>query len=74
MSDNELDKAQTRLELTEKKFKEKSKSLEEAKVEAENLKRLIEAKEKRLKVVNDQQSQNNGTLQTSTTRYHVILL
>jgi hypothetical protein len=33
-SDNELDKTQTKLELTEKKFKEKSKALEEAKEEA----------------------------------------
>ena len=63
-----MDKTQTKLELTEKKFKEKTKALEDAKSEAENLKKLIEVKEKRLKVVNDQLGQNNGSLQTSSSR------
>ena len=66
--DNELDKTQTRLEIAEKKFKEKSKALIEAKDEAAQLKKSIQAKEERLKKVNEQFNSQNGTLTNSSTR------
>jgi hypothetical protein len=40
----------------------------ENRVDAENLKKLIEIKEKRLKVVNEQLSHHNGTLVVSSSR------
>jgi septal ring factor EnvC (AmiA/AmiB activator) len=66
--DNELDKTQTRLEVAEKKFKEKSKALTEAKEEAIQLKKQIQIKEERLKKVNEQFSSQNGTLTISSSR------
>ena len=69
--DNELDKTQTRLEVAEKKFKEKSKAFIEAKEEAVELKKQIQIKEERLKKVNEQFNSQNGTLTNSSTRYEL---
>ena len=66
--DNELDKTQTKLELAEKKFKEKSKALIEAKEDAIQLKKQIEVKEQRLKKINEQLNSNGNSLLTSSSK------
>ncbi len=66
--DNELDKTQTKLEFTEKKFKEKSKALVEAKEDAIQLKKQIEIKEQRLKKINEQLNSNSNSLLTSSSK------
>jgi len=67
--ENDLDKAQDRLEVTEKKYKEKSRLFEDAKTEAVVLKRQIEAKESRIKYIKDQYNHQSNTLLTSSSRH-----
>jgi hypothetical protein len=56
------------LELAEKKFKEKSKALIEAKEDAIQLKKQIEVKEQRLKKINEHLNSNSNSLLTSSSK------